>query len=244
LNTYHNADKDNVDIISFGHGVHSGNYSEYYKLKSFVTGRNLNDPANWEKLNEMMDVDNMIDTYLMHIYYSNYDTVNIKWWKEKTEDGKWRWFVYDLDYAIYVPAQNNLRLITNPAGHGVNNYFDSSLAYNLMKSQFFRQRFLERLSDYWGTIFNSDNLLTYWYSQFEIIAPEVSDNLSRWGISRSHFAAEMHQAYDFISRRPAYFRQMVKSYFGLSSEELDRLLPPQTITVKELNVLEVIDRYK
>ena len=241
LSSYYDINEKNVDIISFGHGVHSGSYTEYWKFIGFIRSADLNSADNWKRVESMMDVDNMIDTYLMHIYYSNFDTVNLKWWRENKEGAKWRWFTYDLDYAIYVPAQNNLQLIMNPAGHGVNNYFDSSLIYNLMKSNYFRQRFLERLSSYWPTIFNTDQILTYWYSRFEEIAPEVNDNLKRWNISRAHFQSEAHQAYDFLCRRPELFRQMVKNYFGLSDAQLDKLLPKQTVSVKEMDVLKVID---
>ena len=34
---------------------------------------------------------------------------------------------------------------------------------------------------------------------------------------------------------------MVKNYFGLSDAQLNKLLPPQKVTVKEMDVLKVID---
>ena len=97
LASHHGINPDKVDIISFGHGVHEGSYTEYNKLINFVTSKDLNKESNWQQLESMMDVNNMIDTYLCHIYYGNFDTVNIKWWREKKEGAKWRWLLYDLD---------------------------------------------------------------------------------------------------------------------------------------------------
>lgn len=231
---YPGVDGDNCDIISFGYGVEQGDYGEYNKLLSFIENSDLNDAANWATLENMMDVDNMIDTYLCHIYYSNYDTVNFRWWRERKDGAKWRWMLYDLDYALYVPSQNNLELISDPEGHGVNKYFDSSLIYNLMESNYFRQRFIERTAKYWPTIFNSDVILAKFDQTYGLIAAEMPDQLARWDISLSHHIDEMNEADDFIRRRPAYFRVMFQNYFGLSTQELDQLLPTQTVTYPKI----------
>ncbi len=235
LETYYGADKDNVDIISFGYGVHKGSYDNFDELLEFIDDNDLDSDENWNTLNSMMDVENMIDTYLCHIYYGNFDTVNIKWWRENTSGARWRWFLYDLDYALYIPRDNELALMTDPEGHGVGKYFSSELLYNLMKSDRFRSLFLEKIGEYWDNIFNSDILLNHWYTIFYQIAPELRHYLDRWEISQSHYLSEMNECYDFIARRPGYFRVFVRNYFGLSDEEMDALMPEQAITVSELD---------
>ncbi len=235
ITTHHpGADGDNCDIISFAYGVEQGDYAEYNKLMSFIENNNLDDASNWATLESMMDVNNMIDTYLCHIYYSNFDTVNIRWWREKKDGAKWRWMLYDLDYALYVPFQNNLELVTDPEGHGVDKSFDSSLIYSLMKSDNFRQRFMQRTSAYWSNIFNSDVILAKFAQTYGNIAAEMPNQLQRWDISFSHHIDEMNEADDFIRRRPAYFRTMFRNYFGLTEDELDQLLPEQTVTYPKI----------
>lgn len=231
LASYYGIDADNVDIISFAYGVHDGSYGEYNKLLYFIENNDLDDPANWQTLESMMDVNNMIDTYLMHIYYGNFDTVNIKWWRERTEGAKWRWFVYDLDYALYYPNQNNLALVTDPEGHGVGKYFSSALIYNLMQSENFRNRFLERTESYWQTIFAPDTVITHWYALYDLIAPEMTRNLARWDIPEAEFEDEMEEAYDYIVDRPAAFRRMLQNYFSLSDEETERRFPLTGVSV-------------
>jgi hypothetical protein len=228
------VDADNVDIISFGYGVEEGTYTEYYKMINFIRTADLNDADNWQTVEDMIDVDNLIDTYLCHIYYGNFDTVNIRWWRERKEGAKWRWIVYDLDYALYLPNQNNLKLITDPEGHGVNKYFDSSLIYNLMQSKYFQERFMERTSAYWKTIFNADTMLKYFDETYQVIAAEMPRQLARWDIDYDHFADEMSEADNYIRERPAAFRKMFQNYFNLSEEELDELLPVQTITYPKI----------
>ncbi|MDR2519989.1 MAG: lamin tail domain-containing protein [Eubacteriaceae bacterium] len=236
LFAHHGIDPNNVDIISFGHGIHEGGYEAYDELISFVKSNDLNDPKNWQALQGLMDVNNMIDTYLCHIYYSNFDTVNIKWYRERKEGAKWRWLLYDLDYAFYVPSQNNLLLITNPSGHGVNNYFPSTLIYSLMKSRQFRSLFLERLSAYWGNIFNSDEIFAMFDDVYDTIKQELPDNFRRWKISFSHHKDELETFDDFLRKRPEMFRSMAKNYFGLTAKELNELLPSQTVTHKKLSL--------
>ena len=40
---------------------------EYYKLRSFLKNNNLSDETVWKQVESMIDVDNLIDTYLCHI---------------------------------------------------------------------------------------------------------------------------------------------------------------------------------
>ena len=237
LSTHHpGVDPDNVDIISFGYGVHQGDYTEYYKMINFIRNADLNDAENWAKVENMIDVDNCIDTYLCHIYYSNFDTVNIKWWKEREEGAKWRWILYDLDYSLYVPYQNNLQLISDPAGHGVNKYFDSSLMYNLMKSKYFREKFIEKTSEYWPTIFNSNVILEHFDETFSAIESEMPRQLNRWNINVNHLIAEMDEFDDFLRRRPELFRTMFKNYFNLTTNELNEYLPVQEVTYPKFKI--------
>ena len=60
--------------------------------------------------------------------------------------------------------------------------------------------------------------------------------MARWDISLSHHIAEMNEADDFIRRRPAFFRSQVKSYFGLTQQELDELLPAQKVSAPKITV--------
>ncbi|MCL1913152.1 MAG: lamin tail domain-containing protein [Eubacteriaceae bacterium] len=237
LASHYGADPDNVDIISFGHGIHEGDYNEYNKLLDFVQNRNLNDPDVYRQLESMMDIDNYIDTSLCHIYYGNFDTVNFKWWRERTEGAKWQWILYDLDYAFYLPNQNNLALLTDPQGHGVDKLFSSDLIYNLMKSTAFRERFLERIGMFWDSAFDSDKILASFQAAYDKRKAELPDNFKRWDITQKHHAAEVAEFDDFLRRRPELFKTHVKNYFKLSSEEVERLMPKQNITHPKLEAI-------
>jgi hypothetical protein len=74
-----------------------------------------------------------------------------------------------------------------------------------MKSNYFRQRFIERTAKYWPTIFNSDVILAKFDQTYGLIAAEMPDQLARWDISLSHHIDEMNEADDFIRRRPLIF---------------------------------------
>lgn len=58
-----------------------------------------------------MDLDNFIDYHLAVIYFQNFDIGNIKCWRPRITNGRFRWIVYDQDYGfnlwiwvIYIPA--------------------------------------------------------------------------------------------------------------------------------------------
>lgn len=56
-------------------------------------------------------------------------------------DGKWRWVLYDLDWAFYVDTNSIARWLA-PGGMGVGKRTDNTLFIELMKNPTFYDRFL------------------------------------------------------------------------------------------------------
>ena len=55
----------------------------------------------------MIDIDNYIDYHVAQIYFANFDWPqnNVKIWRPRTPNGKWRWMMLDVD-AGFLRAPN------------------------------------------------------------------------------------------------------------------------------------------
>ena len=101
------ADSDNIDLIGNGGGLNHfaavhGSAEEYNSLLNYATSKPLVFTQFYEEIENMIDIDNYIDYHLAQIYYANTDWPgnNIKIWRSRNQDGKWRWILYDTDFGF------------------------------------------------------------------------------------------------------------------------------------------------
>jgi hypothetical protein len=109
LSTYYDLDTDSVDII----GDYAGNPAEgsnvdYLKLYEFIKNNDLTIPENYTRVKDWIDINNLIDYLLLHIYIANFDwpVQNMKLWRSQREGSKWRWVIFDSDAALIEQEYN------------------------------------------------------------------------------------------------------------------------------------------
>lgn len=109
----YNIDKDNVVIIECGKEVDDGldeDIALYEELVNFAKNNDLSKQENYDRINQMMDMQSFIDYYCAEIFIANQDWMNnnnnYRTWRSRTvsdlpyEDGKWRWMLYDTEYSM------------------------------------------------------------------------------------------------------------------------------------------------
>ena len=112
LENNYNIDKKNVMIIECGKEVGEGEESDlayYEELINFAKNNDLSVDSNYQKINQMIDMQNFIEYWCTQIFIANQDWMNndnnYRTWRSRTtsdqpyEDGKWRWMLYDTEYS-------------------------------------------------------------------------------------------------------------------------------------------------
>lgn len=108
----YNINKDNVVIIKCG-GVDDGNDEDialYDELINFAKNNDLSVTSNYDRIDQMMDMQSFIDYQCAEIFIANQDWMNnnnnYRVWRARTvsdqpyEDGKWRWMLYDTEFSL------------------------------------------------------------------------------------------------------------------------------------------------
>lgn len=237
---YNLKDPDNIDMMVGDGKVLVGDNEAYKELTDFCENNDLSDPANYEKVKTMMDVDNYIDFLIAEMYVANTDTGNIKWFRERTDDperSKFRWIYYDFCWSFLSREMDSMKYWTNPEGHGVGKGFSTLLPRSLFKNQDFRNQFLRRAAELLNSIYTPENVLAKiaecegaildelprdttrwpWYlddDRLEHKTPEQS--LSSWNSNVAHMKR-------FAEERPGYFIYSMQKYFELSNSEVERI---------------------
>ena len=183
----------------------------------------MNNIKNYEYVKSKIDINSLCDFWIGEIYMANYDILNTRYFSNPNVDGgKWKFVFYDADSGFFRTTNNSFAEYTNPSGMGFG-YFPTTLLRNLMKSKHFKKDFLERLS------YNLKNTWTYENVSGRIDEvineygkAEFKRNANRWDNSYSHWEKSISEMKKFAKNRNKYIVSQAKSYFGLSSAEVEK----------------------
>jgi hypothetical protein len=227
LAQHHGVDRQKV-VMVLGTGEldvgSPGDEQAYARLLSFVRDHDLTQEENFAYVQTLMDVDNFIDYTLVQLFFGNADWPqnNMKAWRYNVatpggalspRDGRWRWLVYDLDFAFAWGADSDSlrRLLTDDS------LPDSTtlLARRLLAVPEFKARFVSRFSWHLDTTFSPERTLARVDALAKALAPEMPAQVDRWNhpSSMAVWSQEVQTLREALSRRPAFMRQFLASDF-------------------------------
>ncbi len=222
LHYNHGVDPQNVDILQGNGWVRDGSNTHYRALEDYARSNNLADPKHYAYMQSQMDIDNFIDYWVAQIYFAQTDSANIRFWREQSSNGIWRWITFDLDWAFWRNNydHNSLAFVTNPQGTGYARSLRTTLMSNLLANRDFREHFIERLAYHLNHTFAAQRVL----ERIDLLAGNIEDEMprqiARWGGSMSRWEKEVEVLRIFARNRHAYLYRYIQEYFRLSNEEM------------------------
>lgn len=193
---------------------------DFLDLIEYVRQNDLSLEENYEWLEERLDIESFMDYVLTEQYLYNVD------WPENNaliyrsiqkrkdsefEDGRWRFILYDLDYAINFPEENNFAVIRQGES------YVSVLLRGMLSNENFREAYQNRFEELLENNFEPSRaleLLEKFQQEFE---PEIEETLRRWNIYREdgtvlkeikseYWYEKMEDLKRFFMERPEYAR--------------------------------------
>lgn len=231
------VDFENIDMIEWGSKPIQGNNKHYSKLLSFIKANDLKISTNYDTVKTMIDIDNFIDYQIAEIFYANTDwpMANMKYWRPRTKDGKWRWIMFDTDLAFdknktrckghhntldYAVGINNCHL-----PHLTNSLYESTiLLRKLIANEDFKLKFVNRFCDLMNTIFTSENILAKINELKSGLEPEIDNHIRRWGKNggipnRASWNSNISKFEIFAQERPDTMRMFINDKFLLGGNK-------------------------
>lgn len=136
------------------------------------------DPAHYQQLDSLLDIDSMIDYMLINQYGGNTDWDHHNWYairRRGTDSEGFKFLCWDTEIILENPAENVLSL--------KNKGYPSGIFHNLMKNGDFAQRYLQRarelLSD--DGMLGPQHVTEVWDSLYHTISYALYDEAARWG---------------------------------------------------------------
>jgi hypothetical protein len=224
---HHGLDPDGIEILDSDSGDWSGLSDHYDEMMSYMLSTDMTQAEALDVVDTYMDVDAYIDYLVAEIFVANADWPgnNVKLWRPRQPDGRWRWAIYDLDmgYAGNANSQyysNTLALATDPNGsEWPNPPWSTLLLRTLLQNREFRSEFIQRFAAHMNTTFEPETVLRTIDSLRAAIADEVPRHKQRWPQSIS-FSPTWEDAIelirDFAMQRARNVRPHFYDYFGIS----------------------------
>src|SRR6185295_8460661 len=100
-------------------------------------------------------------------------TNNIQLWRPKKTGGKWRYFLYDLDFGLGLNGsvnENRLAIARNPAAFS----FSSEMFDAILKNPTYKRYFINRYADLMNTIYLPANASAIMHSYKDSMAYDMT----------------------------------------------------------------------
>ena len=254
LASYHNVDPDNIDFLEYDFEespvVIEGDTVHYYALLNFLENEEITLPENYNYIKTQMDVDEYLNYQIAEIYCDNINWLytNVKWWREKTETGKWRWIFLDLDFGFGMPFVGysshythdaiNFATVNPPTSSSEPAPWGTFLFRKLLENENFKNEFIQRFAAYLNTTFHEDRVLNLVDSLKANIFLEMPRHIAAWRDGYAVFEVPIPDMAtweenveimrEFAQLRPTYQRQHIIDNFGLSGTANLNLLISET----------------
>lgn len=217
--------------------------SHYQGLYSFIQNNSLSVPSNYLNVVQKMDISSFIDFQLAHIYTKNTDWPgnNAMYWRffrsdfdssAGVRDGRWRWMIYDLDFAFdldlnYVPhlnagpAHNTLAFALEPNGpQWPNPSWSTLMLRKLIENDTFKIQFVNRYCDLLNTVYKPEFVISTIDSISNLLLPEMQEHINRWRSPESveSWMSQIEDIKTFAQDRAGYQFQHLQSIFELGNK--------------------------
>ncbi len=199
----------------------------YLEAYEFCTTANLADNKNFEIAESYFDIDNFIEYYCLETFISNGDWPgnNVKAWRyigapnEKLgQDGRYRWFLYDLEYAWGLYGRNSdfdtIAVLMNkdatgqPAPKGATALFRAFYA-----NAGFRQRFASAVMAHLNTDYSGIAMTTAMDALGETVRKTL-EVLQRYHVMNGSFRSGLSAIKAYAEKRSEFFFTVLEKHFS------------------------------
>lgn len=204
---HHGADPDNVDFVKLGwtHDanwtVEAGDQEAFDALETLLAAEDLADAPAYAEFTAMVDIDNFIGATVAQGWIGNTDWWgnNIRMWRPREDDGRWRWMVYDFGHGWTSPAYDHLATSVSGSWKGLP-------IGEALRNDDFHARFVNVHGDWLNTTLRGDEAAARVRELADEVRPVMGEQRERWcgGASMPAWESAVDYAESFAEQRAGY----------------------------------------
>ncbi|PWH86450.1 CotH kinase family protein [Brumimicrobium oceani] len=246
FNQHFGIHEDSLDYIKINEAK-EGNTIALEQLYQFMLANDFTDDNLLKALAERVDLDNLIDFYIVETFMGNWDwphnnhelfrkRVDFDSLAEFGNDGRWRFLVKDLDASLGIAphhadyTSNDFEQFREASGHEAIDRLILPFVYS-MKNSTFKHRFINRYCDVLNSTYKTDVLQKRLEEMTNVIRPEISESAQRWNpqnkyllyywpvYSLNKWEQHVEVIYEYIENRASWVRTHLNDEYSLGTEK-------------------------
>ncbi|MFT4626655.1 MAG: hypothetical protein ACI8PZ_005333 [Myxococcota bacterium] len=209
-----------IDLLEWADTALEGDNEHWLDTMEVLRLTDRTDPSSFDWLAARVDLEEYANYQATQVFVDNTDWPgnNLKWWRPRTPDGRYRWLLYDTDFGLGLwgawPGDDTLAFALDPDGPGWPNPAWSTEFFRLaIELPQFKTMFVNQYADLLNTRFHPDvSRAVLAEAEAERIAA-MGEHLDRWGtygdaaLWDGAWAAEVAWIDSWLADRPAYARE-------------------------------------
>jgi hypothetical protein len=196
-----------------------GDITDWNSLYKTITTSDLTNRENYNLVASQMDMENFI-TLIAMVQCSGYYSWGwgVSMYRPTNPIGKWKFSIWDSDRAYRVDKDVNVNWngFTEAKTQYTSYKWGNNFTKHLMQNAEFNRLLVNRICDLLNTVYAPDNAITTLDSLYNIIKPEIPNELQRWNPTFTAWDTNIQNIRDYLTQRPEILKQQMINEFGLS----------------------------
>ncbi len=243
LHYNYNIDPDQIDILEEDTAILHGNFDLFDQHESFVINNDLSETSSFDIAASYFDVESLCDYVICQTFVNNMDwpSNNLKYWRAKTEDAKWRYLLFDMDIAMARQGWSKASINSFEDKMGREDVRMVVIFKAFLENESFRHYFINRYADLMNTTFRTEVFNEEIFRSRDEIDVEMQRHVPHWGKSYNNwYTNEIPKLNKFANERPMYARQFIQDYFNLASQDqIEVNVFPQQAGALQINTISI-----
>ena len=171
--------------------------SEFYtEVLNFIYHNDLTIEENYQYVCDHVDIDSLIDWFLLEGYCANTDIQgNTRMYRSPENGNKWTFCFYDLDWGFWYSG-SDFTIIMKEIGNAGNQM--PPLVKKLLKNRYFRDKVLYRFAELNKTVLSNEHVLALIDEYQALLEPEVPRERERWYLQTEAWYDRVDELRSFI----------------------------------------------
>ncbi len=225
LESHTGTDRDSIDLLEHNAHPKVGTAAHYKRMLEYIRTHDLAIDSYFVAVGKMMDINNFLHYQIAQIYFDNQDAGgNIRFWRPRQPDGRWRWILYDTDWGFGLNdpmafRNNSLAFHTDANGPSwPNPPWSTYLLRQMLRNQGFRQTFIQTFYEVLNQDFHPDRVVKRINKFADEYRSEIPRHFERWNLDTVKWVTQVEIMKQFARARPAFMRKFLADMFDLGKD--------------------------